>query len=53
MKCSRAEAIKVGTRVEMEHHMGPRMARKIATDHVNESPCYYVELAKMEKRLKR
>jgi len=37
----------------MEHHMGRCMAKKIAKDHLKESPRYYQELVKMESHLKR
>ena len=40
-----------GTRVELEHTRSRRLARLIAAHHLSESPRYYVELAKMEKKL--
>ena len=42
-----------GTRVELEHTRSRRVARLIAAHHLSESPRYYVELAKMEKKLLR
>lgn len=42
-----------GTRVELEHTRDRRLAREIAMDHLAEHPDYYIELEKMERRLKR
>lgn len=42
-----------GTKVEMEHTTDPKIARQIAKDHLAESPDYYVELTKMERKLKK
>ena len=56
MKCNKKELLK-GVKIEMEHsHLFPKnlqksMAEKIACDHLKESPKYYKELIKMEKRL--
>jgi len=44
--------LEIGTRIEMEHTNLVLIAKKIAMDHLKESPYYYVELQKMEKRLK-
>jgi len=58
MKCNKSKQLKLGTKIEMEHaHLFPKgkqkiMAIKIAKDHLKESPCYYKELVKMEKKLK-
>ena len=58
MKCNKKEALKLGTKIEMEHaHLFPKkirgkMARRIALDHIKESPCYYKELVKLESKLK-
>jgi hypothetical protein len=41
-----------GIRVEMEHTGNRRIARCIAAAHFAESPRYYDELAKMERKLK-
>ena len=41
-----------GARVEMEHTEHAKMAIKIACDHLAESPSYYDDLAKMEKKEK-
>lgn len=47
------EQVKIGTKIEMEHKLGKKMAERIAKQHLDESPLYYVELVKMEKRLKK
>ena len=45
-------AIKVGTKIEMEHTKSKKFAAKIAGDHIRElGPKYYSELIKMEKKL--
>lgn len=36
--------VRMGVIVEGEHHLGPRMARKIALDHLAENPKYYTKL---------
>ena len=41
-----------GTKIEMEHTDDPEVAKAIAKDHLAEYPDYYIELAKMEKKLK-
>jgi DNA-directed RNA polymerase alpha subunit len=41
-----------GVKVEMEHTDNKEIAKKIAKDHLDEFPDYYVELAKMEEKLK-
>jgi hypothetical protein len=41
----------IGIRIEMEHTKSRKIARKIATDHLNENPRYYTYLVKMEKRM--
>jgi hypothetical protein len=43
----------IGTKIEMEHHLGKSMAKKIASDHIHEFPTYYKELIKMERKLKK
>lgn len=53
MKCDIRRQLQLGTRVEMEHHLGRKMARKIAYDHIREYPCYYPSLLKMERGLSR
>jgi len=59
MKCNKKEALRIGTKVEMEHaHLFPKsnrksMAIKITKDHIKESPCYYKELKKLESKLNR
>lgn len=47
-------AMKVGTKIELEHTKSKKVASKIAKDHLKEfGPRYYVELIKMEKKLAR
>jgi hypothetical protein len=41
----------IGMKAEMEHTKNPDVAKKIALDHLNESPFYYEYLTKMEKQL--
>lgn len=41
----------VGTKVELEHTYSRSLARRIASQHLAESPDYYRELKKMERRL--
>lgn len=41
----------IGMKFEMEHTKNPDVAKKIALDHLNESPFYYEYLTKMEKQL--
>jgi hypothetical protein len=43
----------MGIEIEMEHTDNPEVAKKIALDHLNESPYYYEELEKMESRLQK
>lgn len=53
MKCNYFKELKIGTKIEMEHHLGLNRARKIAQDHIKEFPCYYSKgLIPMEKKLK-
>jgi len=52
-KISKKE-LKIGTKVEMEHTTSRARARKIATDHLKEFPCYYTKgLIPMERKLKK
>jgi len=46
------EQLIMGIKVEMEHTSDPKVAKKIAMDHLAEFPTYYTELAKMEEKLK-
>jgi len=41
----------LGMKSEMEHTKNPDVAKKIALDHLSESPFYYEYLTKMEKEL--
>lgn len=43
------EQIRMGVKVEMEHTTNPKIAERIAKDHLSEIPDYYTRLAKMEK----
>ena len=36
--------LSMGIKVEMEHTKDPKVAEKIALDHLKENPCYYSEL---------
>lgn len=45
------EQLRRGTEVEMEHTTDPKIARKIALDHLAEYPDYYDGLKKMEELL--
>lgn len=47
-----AAQLKRGIKVEMEHTDNKETAKAIAKAHLAEAPNYYIELAKMEKRLK-
>lgn len=38
------EALEEGAEIEMEHTTHPRVARKIALDHLAEDPLYYKKL---------
>lgn len=44
--------VKIGTKIEMEHTNSPRVAEKIAKQHLCESSKYYEALKQMEKNLK-
>lgn len=50
---TRAEQLKIGTKIEMEHTDSKKVARRIAKDHLREYSNYYEELPKFEARLKR
>ena len=52
MTCNKSKEIKLGTKIEMEHHLGKSMATKIANDHIKENKCYYSKfLIPMEKKM--
>lgn len=54
MKCNYKKELRIGKKIELEHHLGKKMAEKIAKDHLKEFSCYYTKgLLPMEKRLKR
>lgn len=42
--------LKKGIKVEMEHQMGLKKAKKIAMDHLKENPKYYDNLEKVENK---
>jgi hypothetical protein len=42
-----------GTKLEKEHTNDKKIAKQIAKAHLSESPEYYKELSKMEKKMKR
>ena len=48
-----ASSVRMGIKVEMEHTKNPKIAEKIARDHLKEFPDYYVRLAKMEREAKK
>ena len=53
-ECPFKKEMKIGQKVEMEHHMGLAKAKQIATDHIKEFPCYYSKgLVPMENRLRK
>jgi len=43
----------IGTKIELEHTCDIKQAEQIAMDHLAESPDYYRELIKMERKLER
>lgn len=45
--------LKIGIKVEMEHTNNPKIAEKIARDHLREFPDYYTRLLKMEAKAKK
>ena len=47
--------LKMGIKIEMEHTSNPKIAKKIALDHLREfaGKPYYTELKKMERKLKK
>lgn len=60
MKCNKNKQLRIGISIEMEHaHNFPKnlrkvMAKRIASDHIKEFPCYYSKgLLPMESKLRR
>jgi len=43
--------VKIGIKVEMEHTKSPKVAERIAKDHLREHPKYYTHFVKWEKKL--
>ena len=43
------QQLKIGIEIEMEHTNDPKVAKKIALDHLSEIPDYYTRLVRMEK----
>ena len=53
-KCNFKKELELGKLIEMEHHLGKKMAENIAKDHIKEFPCYYSKgLIPLEKKLKK
>lgn len=53
-KCNIKKELGIGWKIELEHGLGKKKAKKIAMDHIKEFPCYYSKgLIPMEKRLKK
>ena len=50
--CDIMREFKIGKKMEMEHTNDPKIAEKIARDHLSEFKNYYSKLTKMEKSLK-
>lgn len=42
----------IGTKIELEHTNNRLVAKRIAKHHLDEHPNYYIELIKMERKLK-
>ncbi len=42
-----------GIQIELEHNSNKEIAKSIAKDHLDEFPNYYIELEKMENKLKK
>lgn len=49
--CIDEKQIEVGTKIETEHTSDKKEARRIAIEHLMESPEYYTYLKKMEKEM--
>lgn len=45
--------LKAGIKFELEHTTSKKVAKQIVKAHLMESPLYYKELAKLEKKLSR
>jgi hypothetical protein len=43
--------VAAGMKIEREHTTDPKLAEEITLDHLFESPRYYIELKKMEKKI--
>jgi hypothetical protein len=57
LRCPKVKGISAamwrkGIKVELEHTSSRKVARCIAAAHLEEFPRYYVELAKMERKLR-
>ena len=54
VKCKFVKELRIGKKIEMEHGLGKKMAKKIALDHIKEFPCYYSKgLIPMERKLRK
>lgn len=42
MKCSLFKELKIGRKIEMEHTKSPKIAERIAREHIKEFPCYCI-----------
>ena len=45
--------LEMGTKIEMEHTNDPKIARKLATHHLEEHPKYYTFLKKIELKMRK
>lgn len=53
IKCPFGKEIEIGRRVEMEHTKNPKIAERIAREHLKEFPCYYSKgVIPMERKLR-
>ena len=48
---TKAQQLKIGTKIEMEHTRSKKIAENIAKDHLKEYPNYYTEFVKFEAKL--
>lgn len=46
-----SKQLKMGIKIEKEHTSDPKIAKRIAKDHLMENPRYYTYLNKMEKQM--
>ena len=48
-----SKQLEKGIKVEMEHTRNKKVAKRIVKHHLDEFPDYYIELSKMERKLKK